>query len=90
MALLASFLGYEKNLARQNEKIENPELTPSAKILSDIKRVGMQKMGIQLAKMHKKSLLMNPLSPKKLSNFKNDVQTSLIEKKRLETAYGPA
>jgi glutamate--cysteine ligase len=85
MEQLACFLGYEKTLDQQIEKIKNSDSVLSAKILSDIKKEGLQKMGISLAKSHKKTLLLNPLSPKQLSAFKTHVQTSLIENKRLET-----
>jgi len=86
MEQLAHFLGYEKTLDKQKEKVKNPDCSPSAEILRDMKRDGMQKMGIKLAKSHKKALLTNSPTPKQLAVFKNDVQTSLIEKKRLETA----
>ncbi|WP_194847967.1 hypothetical protein [Candidatus Neptunochlamydia vexilliferae] len=70
----------------ERKKLEKPELTPSAILLKDIEKHGYQKVGLKLAKHHKKNLLEKPLSSKRLSALEEEVERSLIENQRLETA----
>ncbi|QVL56792.1 MAG: glutamate--cysteine ligase [Simkaniaceae bacterium] len=83
---LAELLGYEKNLKVQKEKIENPTICPSALILEEILKDGLQKKALSLAKSHKKSLLKKKLSLRKLHSLETLAKSSHIENQRLETA----
>ena len=86
MDLLTSSLGYEKTLKKQQAKIENPELTPSAEILKDLKKEGMRKMGLRLAKKHHQTFLSKKISLKQTSLFTKDIHQSHLEQQRLETS----
>ncbi len=68
------------------EKLENPELTPSALLLKEIEKYGYQEVGLKLAKHHKKALLQKPLSSRRQATLEEEVKRSLIENQRLETA----
>lgn len=83
---LASLLGYENTLKRQQDKMLSPKLTPSALILEAIKEMGFLQMGVELSHLHKKALLQYKISPSRRLQFTKDVHQSLLEKTRLETA----
>ena len=69
----------------QIEKIENPNLTHSAKLLKDLeKRKSLNQLGIDLAKGHKKALLKKPLPLSDLNRFKTAAADSLKEQDAIE------
>lgn len=82
----AKKLGYERVLQMQKEKLQIPSLTPSALILADIQKRGMVEMGVELAKLHKKTFLKTPLSSTKYAKFTEEVSQSLLQATWLETA----
>ena len=55
---------YSESIAIQLEKLTNPDLTPSAKILDHIKTSSWSfyELGIELAERHKQHLQANPVS----------------------------
>ena len=86
MEPLADLLGYKRNLKVQKEKVENSDRCPSAKILGEILKEGLQKKELSLAKSHKQTLLKMKIPVSKLHAFETSVQSSHIENQRLETA----
>ena len=83
---LASLLGYEKTLAAQKEKLDNPDKCPSSLLLQSFLKEGFKKTLLLSAQSHKNFLLKLPLSEKKKGTFETLAQKSHIETKRLETA----
>ncbi len=77
---------YEQVLNQQQEKIKNSELTPSADVLSALKKNGNSffKTMSHLGKEHKKSLFMEPLSEQKYKQFQQLSQQSLAEQIDIE------
>ncbi len=83
---LSGLLGYEKTLALQKEKVKNPNTSPSALILNDIKNHGFQELGLSLAKLHQKAFYEKKISLKKYQSFEALAKNSHIQNQRLETA----
>ncbi|MCB1107045.1 MAG: bifunctional glutamate--cysteine ligase GshA/glutathione synthetase GshB [Chlamydiia bacterium] len=77
-------IGNTKNLFLQKEKMVDPTLTPSAIIYKESQKRGFIKMGLDLAKLHKKKVLSSTRTVSQ--NLEKIAAHSLIENKRLETA----
>ncbi len=76
---------YVKNLARQKAKLEDPELTPSAIILADIKKQkSLLEFGLNLAKKHKKALKAEKIPKNLQKKFDEARDQSFLDQKRIE------
>jgi len=79
-----------KNFSRvvgsQKEKVLNPELTPSAQVLRNIKesRMSYAEYGVSLAKKYKPKLLSIPLSPVYRWRMKNSAERSIAKTAGME------
>ncbi len=85
MEPIAKILGKEKNLKLQKAKVENVSLTPSALIEKSLKHSTYRQLGVELAKLHKKTLLSSTLTSKQLKYFEKLTTDSLVENQKLET-----
>ncbi|MCB1085381.1 MAG: bifunctional glutamate--cysteine ligase GshA/glutathione synthetase GshB, partial [Chlamydiia bacterium] len=83
---LSKKLGKKRLLEEQWMKLEDPNLTPSAKLLRCIENKGYVAAALFLAKRHKKALLEAPLSPSRQKQLEEVSADSLIENRRLESA----
>lgn len=79
---------YTESLTAQREKIENPELTPSARILADMKENQQTFYDFALSRSleHHKILTQEPLPQKTQDRFELMSRISLEEQKTLESA----
>lgn len=86
MEPLAECLGkdYIQNLCLQQNKIHDTTLTPSSRILDELKQENLETFGLKWAQKHHKSF--NPISLSKKKYFQQTIKKSLEDKKRLETA----
>lgn len=84
MKPIAAFLG--KNLENEQRMLTKTELTPSAKILTDLKSSGKsyQSFFLSLAEKHRKSYLNPPLPPHQQKAFDSTAQKSIQEELLLE------
>lgn len=76
--------GYLKNLLIQGEKINDPHLTPSSRILKELKGESLRMFGLKWAKIHQKNFKL--VSDQKKQYFQRTVKASLEAQKALETA----
>lgn len=81
----AKLLGNTPLLQKQLDKVRDPQKTPSAHIQRAIEGKGWKKFGVMLAKKHKKALIDSPLGPKKKLTLEKMTESSLVEKRRLES-----
>ena len=81
----ADILGKRSLLKKQHDKVKDPQITPSAQLQKEIETSGWKKLGLLLAKKHKKTLTATPLSRRKEATLEKMSETSLIEKRRLES-----
>ena len=77
---------YSESIAIQLEKLTNPDLTPSAKLLDHIKTSSKSfyELGIELAKQHKLQHQTNPVSADSQSQLAEQAKESLQKLKDLE------
>lgn len=70
----------------QELKLQNPELTPSAKVLADMQSQQKSHIGLmlELANQHKQDFISRPLSDEKLLNYQLQTQQSLEKKQLIE------
>lgn len=77
---------YRYAVEQQQLKLSNPELTPSAKVLSDMQK--QQKshsaLMLELANKHKANFLERPLSDQALNNFQQQTSDSLAKAQSIE------
>jgi len=86
MEPIAECLGhqYVKNLQHEQDKIESVALTPSARILEELKNQDLENFGLKWAKIHQKTF--QPVTAAKKKHFQQTVLTSTDEQEALETA----
>lgn len=77
---------YSKSLATQLAKINNPELTPSGRILKDMKEGGLSflEFSIQQSRKHREQLQNNDLSETSLKMMTETATQSLLKQKEIE------
>ena len=77
---------YSESIAIQLEKLTNPDLTPSAKLLDHIKTSSKSfyELGIELAQQHKLQHQTNPVSADSQSQLAEQAKESLQKLKDLE------
>lgn len=70
----------------QRAKLKDPELTPSAKILADMKAGGQTffRLAMQLSEQHAQQYRQNPLSAEEFAQLQELARTSLEEQAQLE------
>lgn len=85
IALVAKSLGddYLENVLKQKEKIEDPTLTPSAKILESIKNKSFKDVMTDLAKKHKEKLLSRELSSKLVKDWDEATMLSVKQEEKI-------
>lgn len=84
---LAKLLGkeYEKLVEKQFEKVKNPELTPSARLIKEMKEEGgFMNLGLRIAEKHANTANGQTLSKGKVDNIKKVVLKSIIDERRLD------
>src|SRR5450830_1155398 len=78
-------------LAIQQAKIDNPALTPSAKVLEEVRALGSSSaFGLRQSQLHAASFRNDPLMPAEIALFDELVKASLAEQAAIEAAPGPA
>lgn len=76
---------YTATMQSLRQRIDNPDLTPSAQVLEAARqRGGYFKYAMQMAQEHHRSLLAEPLDAATNARFVASVQDSLAEQQRLE------
>jgi len=77
---------YQQALAQQQAKIENPTLTPSARVLKELQEsgLGFQEYTLQQSQRHHKQLIHHALDATTQHEFKQSVKQSFIDKQALE------
>lgn len=99
IAPVAALLDQEHNqagvhaasLAKQQAKIDNPALTPSAKVLEDVRELGSSAaFGLRQSELHAAYFRNDPLMPAELALFDEMSAQSLAEQAAIEAAPGPA
>ena len=74
-------------LQRLRERIDHPELTPSAQVLDGIRQAGgFSTYCLDLAHRHRRDLLAQPLAADTQAQFASSVQESLAAQQALESA----
>jgi glutamate--cysteine ligase len=79
---------YSLSIATQKQKLEDPSLTPSAQVLTAVKRTGLSytKWIMQKSREHKDYYLHSPLSIPELNNLVQKVKASLQKQQQMEAA----
>ncbi len=78
---------YAKTMATLRQRIDNPDLTPSAQVLAAARESGGYfKYAKQMSEQHHASLLAEPLDAAATARFEASVVDSLAEQKALEAA----
>ncbi|MDQ2076125.1 glutamate--cysteine ligase [Marinimicrobium sp. ABcell2] len=74
----------------QKAKLGHPELTPSARILADMKQQGVSfsRLVMKLAEQHRKDFEDRPLTPESLGAHRHLAEVSLADQQALEQAEG--
>ena len=77
---------YQQAVSAQYQKLQNPELTPSAKVLADLKTHGKSffEYTLELAEQHRLHYTQQPLSAEKSSRFIQEAKASIIAQQQLE------
>src|SRR5699024_8483050 len=77
---------YRHALAQQQAKIENPDLTPSARIHAELQEsgLGIQEYTLQQSQQHHEQLIQHTLDATTQHEFKQSVEQSFIDKQALE------
>lgn len=79
------------SLAAQQAKIDNPALTPSARVLEEVRALGSSAaFGLRQSELHAAYFRADPLMPAELALFDDMSAASLAEQAALEAAPGPA
>jgi glutamate--cysteine ligase len=78
---------YAATLASLQQRIDNPDLTPSAQVLAAAREAGGYfKYAKQMAELHHANLLSEPLDAAATARFEASVVDSLAEQKALEAS----
>jgi glutamate--cysteine ligase len=76
-----------ESLEAQKAKVANPALTPSARVLEEVRALGsFAKFGLQQSELHAQALRAEPLMPAEVAVFDEMAQASLAEQARIEQA----
>lgn len=77
---------YSKNLEHQLEKLDNPDLTPSAKILADMRahKETFLKFGLRLAKEHSEFFRSQQLEPQCREKLRQAAEKSFKDQRNIE------
>lgn len=79
---------YRNSLTLMQGKINNPDLTLSAQIISDSKKLGSTwQLGYQLSMQHKKQILKQTLSPNTQAKYEVLAEKSVIQQADLEAEH---
>lgn len=84
---IAGLLGkdYKDLIMKQFEKVENPELTPSAILIRKMKEEGgFINLGLSLSKHHAKTVKDHKISKRNQEIIKKSVEKSIIDERRLQ------
>ena len=79
---------YSNTIQKQLDKISNPALTPSAKIIADMEKqdLGYFKIAMQYAKQHKAHFASRPLTKTDQSLFDDLATTSMAQQHEIEAS----
>ncbi len=79
---------YQRVCEQQREKIANPSLTPSAKILADMRQQNQSYFGftMDLSRQHGQQFRERPLSPERQQHFVEQSAESLSQQQQIEAA----
>jgi glutamate--cysteine ligase len=79
---------YRQALGAQREKLTDPSLVPSARVLADMKArgIGHREWGLEMARQHRQALRDERLSGQILSDFERMSADSLAEQSAIESA----
>lgn len=82
---------YQQAVAAQRVKLAQPELTPSARVLQDMRTTGKTFFGhtMGLAEQHRQHFARHPLDAEKEAYHQQLAQLSLAEQRELEAAEQP-
>ena len=77
---------YQENLSQQEEKLNNPELTPSAKILADMqeRKESHQEFTFRLSKEHHQTLLNQKPNEQIRETLEKEVSLSISKQEEME------
>jgi glutamate--cysteine ligase len=76
-----------ESLDHQKAKVANPALTPSARVLDEVRALGsFAKFGLRQSALHAATLRADPLMPAEIAAFDEQAQASLAEQAALERA----
>ena len=74
-------------LELQKAKVANPDKTPSARVLAEVRALGsFAKFGLQQSELHAQALRAEPLMPAEVALFDETAKASLDEQARIEAA----
>ena len=74
-------------LELQKAKVANPDQTPSARVLEEVRALGsFARFGLQQSELHARALRAEPLMPAEVALFDETAQASLDEQARIEAA----
>ncbi|MBC7706895.1 MAG: glutamate--cysteine ligase, partial [Rhodoferax sp.] len=78
---------YTSSMAMLRQRIDNPDLTPSAQVLESARgHGGFFKYTMFASQQHKQSLLAQPLGAEMQARFENSAAESLVLQARIEAA----
>lgn len=79
---------YSSAVELQREKLQTPELTPSAQVLAALKAAGgsYHHWIRDLSRQHRDTLMQKPLAPELKARLQSEAQTSLLEQASIEAA----
>jgi glutamate--cysteine ligase len=78
------------SLAAQQAKIDNPALTPSARVLDEVRAIGSSSaFGLRQSELHAAYFRESALMPAEMSMFDEMAQASLAEQAAIEKTPGP-
>jgi len=77
---------YSKSLAKQKQKIENPDLTPSARILAGMKKehLPFAPFALKISEQHKQFFKNLPFDPQLIEEFNKHTDESFTTQKNIE------
>ena len=79
------------SMSKQQAKIDNPALTPSARVLADVRELGSSAaFGLRQSELHAAFFRNDPLMPAELALFDDMAAASLAEQAAIEAAPAPA
>lgn len=79
---------YTSSVATQRARVDDPELTPSAHILSELKRTGLtfQDWTLNISRQHRETLKQTPLNPGVRAELFDAASISRVEQAAIEAA----